>query len=129
MRAGKPRAGHATLLLALALAGCNSSPAPLAQPLDAGGAPGINAPQLAQNGDRERGLHGPAGAQPPAPPPAPPPAANTNNAAGRIADTPGEPMAADPMQDAGGFDPTPQDDPDGAGGAGVPATHPDGPHN
>ena len=106
--------------LALALAGCGSRSAPLSQPLDAGqpAGPGTDR-QLAENGDHERilpnsgaaaladgnlltnGTHQPvAGAPAPMPQQITPP--------GQAADDPTQPMGAEPLLDAGGFEPSPQ---------------------
>ena len=106
--------------LALALAGCGSRSAPLSQPLDADpmAQQGTDR-QLAENGNHERilpnsgaaalangnvltnGTHQPAAAAPaPIPPQITPPAA--------AADDPTKPMGAEPLLDAGGFEPTPQ---------------------
>ena len=115
------RRGIAALaFLTLALAGCGSRSALLSQPLDAGPQAQAGSDRhLAENGDHERVLPngGPAaqgsgdlltnGAHPPVAGPAmpipqqiaPPPQA---------ADDPTQPAGAEPLLDAGGFDPTPQ---------------------
>ena len=106
--------------LALAVAGCGSRSAPLSQPLDAGRPAQAGADRhLAENGDHERilpnsgaaaladgnlltnGTHQPAaGAPAPMPQQIAPPA--------QAADDPTQPMGAEPLLDAGGFEPTPQ---------------------
>ena len=115
------RRGIAALAFtALVLAGCGSRSAPLSQPLDAGQQAQAGTDRhLAENGDHERVLPngGPAaqgggdlltnGAHPPVAGPAmpipqqiaPPPQA---------ADDPTQPTGAEPLLDAGGFEPTPQ---------------------
>ena len=108
-------------LLALALAGCGSRSAPLSQPLDVGKSakPGPDQ-HLAENGDHERMMPhaitntqgggdlltngarpASAGAANPAPQRIAPPEPSN--------DDPTQPTAAEPLLDAGGFDPTPQD--------------------
>ena len=115
------RRGIAALaFLTLALAGCGSRSALLSQPLDAGPQAQAGSDRhLAENGDHERvlpngapaaqgagdvlmnGAHQPVpGAAMPIPPQIAPPA--------QAADDPTQPTGAEPLLDAGGFDPTPQ---------------------
>lgn len=105
--------------LVLLLAGCGNSPAPTSQPLDAGQAVGPASNQhLAQNGSAEHKMpdiglppmpNGPA----PAPNPMPAPMPQSANSAGQSNDDPTQPMAADPLLDAQGFDPSPQSESEG----------------
>ena len=108
-------------LLALALAGCGSGSAPLSQPLDVGKSVKSGPDQhLAEKGDHDRTMPhvipnaqggsdlltngarpATAGAANPAPQRIAPP--ETSN------EDPTQPTAAEPLLDAGGFDPTPQD--------------------
>ena len=115
------RGGFAAVGLAMLLAGCGNTAAPLVQPVDAG-QPAATGPArtLAQNGVDEHGVPrtGPTLPSPGTPvpngPAVPPPAQTppTIQQAARDSDDASQPMAAEPLLDAGGFDPAPMGEPD-----------------